>query len=256
MRRLAILVLSLAFVRCAAAREDGGCSATAYAPDAIPVRSEPASKASSVQSIPKSSTASLVRADAFSAQGGDWLKISSEKYNGWVSARHVVCRLPSKAAQDIVAEQAEQVQKALKGGDVAALAQYVHPVKGLRFSPYATVDRKDVVLTAEQLRGAMQDPAKRVWGFDDGSGAPMRLSFAHYYHKFVYDRDFSRAAKVAYNSPGPGTNKAWERYPNAIVADYSLPEAGKTAEEHLRLVFEEHAGKWYLSGIIHDGWTI
>jgi hypothetical protein len=257
MRSLVIVALGFTLSRGATAPDRGGCSATDYAPESITLRSAPSAKGNSLQSIPRERTSSLVRVDAFGSHNGDWLKLRSGRHEGWVSARDVVCRVPPQEAQDIIAKQAADVLQALKTADMLDLARYIHPVKGLRFSPYAAVGaRTDVVLRASQLNGAFQDPAKRVWGADDGSGAPIRLTFARYYHKFVYDRDFAKAPKVTYNSGDEGTKQAWEQYPNAIVVDYRLPETVNTPREHLRLVFEQHEGKWYLSGIIHDGWTI
>jgi len=256
MRSIAIVVL--AFISSGPAPHNrSSCSATDYAPQSIKVRSAPATEANSLQLIPKEETSSLIRLDVFSSPGGDWLKVRDGQNEGWVSARDVVCRVSSQEAQTIIAKQAAEVLQALKTANMVELAQSVHPVKGLRFSPYAAVDAKtDVVLTAAQLKGALQDPAKRVWGADDGSGASLRLTFTRYYHKFVYDRDFAQAPQITYNSGDEGMNKAWERYPNAVVVDYRLPETGNLAQEHLRLAFEQHQGKWYLSGIIHDGWTI
>ncbi len=257
MRSLVIVVLGFTLSGGAMAHDRSGCSATEYASESIKVRSEPSAKANSLQSIPRERTDSLVRVDAFASRSGDWLKVRGDQYEGWVSARDVVCRVPSQEAQDIIAKQGAEVLEALKTANMPELARSVHPVKGLRFSPYGTVDSKtDVVLTVSQLSGALQDPAKRVWGADDGSGAPIRLTFASYYHKFVYDRDFTQARQVTYNSEDEGNNRAWEQYPNAILVDYRLPETANLPQEHLRLVFEQHQGKWYLSGIIHDGWTI
>jgi hypothetical protein len=129
-------------------------------------------------------------------------------------------------------------------------------VKGVRFSPIATVDAKrDVVLAARQLRRGLSDRTVRVWGFDDASGAPIRLTFAEYFRRFVFDRDFA-AASPTYNEQSSGTEKALDQYPNGIVVDYFLAETEKIPGEHLRLVFEQHRGRWRLSGIIHDGWTI
>jgi hypothetical protein len=256
MRSLVIAILGFMLSSGAVAPERNGCSATDYAHELIALRGEPSATANPLQSIPRKEAASLVRVDAFGSHGGDWLKVRGGKYDGWVSAKYVVCRIPSQEAQDFIAKQANDVMQALKTQNMTALAQSVHPVKGLRFSPYASKDSTDVVLTAAQLVGAMQNPAKRVWGADDGSGDPIRLSFARYYHKFVYDRDFAQAQKITYNSEDEQTNRARDQYPNAIVVDYGLPETGTTARERLRLVFEQHQSKWYLSGIIHDGWTI
>ena len=256
MRSLVIAILGFTLSSGARAPERNGCSATDYAHELIALRSEPGAKGNPLQSIPRKEAASLIRVNAFGSHGGDWLKVRGGKYDGWVSAKYVVCRIPSQEAQDIIAKLAAEVMQALKTQNMTALVQSVHPVKGLRFSPYASKDSTDVVLTASQLVGALQNPAKRIWGADDGSGDPIRLSFARYYHKFVYDRDFAQAREIRYNSEDEQTNRARDQYPNAIVVDYGLPETGTAARERLRLVFEQHQSKWYLSGIIHDGWTI
>lgn len=257
MRSFVIVVVGLTLSGAAAAHDRSGCSPTDYAPELIRVRSVPSTKGNSLQLVPRQRTSSLIRVDAITSHGADWLKVRDGLLQGWVSARDVTCRVPPQEAQEIIAKQAAEVMQALKSANMPELARSVHPLKGLRFSPYSPVDAKmDVVLTAAQLSGALQERATRVWGGDDGSGAPIRLTFARYYHKFVYDRDFAQAPEVTYNREDKGTNEAWELYPNAIVVDYLLPESPGTPQEHLRLVFEQHEGKWYLSGIIHDGWTI
>jgi hypothetical protein len=257
MRSLVIVALGCALSTNAAAPARSGCSATDYASESIALRASPDAERDSSPSIPKGKVSSLVRVDAFGSLKGDWLQVRGGTYDGWVSAKYVVCRVSSEEAKGIVAQQAADVLQALKTADMTKLAEVVHPTKGLRFSPYASVDTKtDVVLTALQLKDALKDPAKRVWGAEDGSGAPIRLTFTRYYHKFVYDRDFSKALHVNFNRADEGTKHAWENYPNAIVVEYGLPETGSTPREHLLLSFEQHQGKWYLSGIIHDGWTL
>jgi len=256
MRSLVIVVLGITLSSGAAAADHTGCSATDYAHESIALRSEPSAKENPLHQIPKKEAASLVRVDAFGSRSGDWLKVRDGQYDGWVSAKYVVCRIPSQQAQDIIATQAADVMRALMNANMPALAEFVHPVKGLRFSPYASKDTTDVVMTATQLAGALKNPAKRVWGADDGSGDPIRLSFAGYFHKFVYDRDFAQAPEITYNSKEEQSNRARDQYPNAIVVDYGIPETGTSPQVHLRLVFEQHQSKWYLSGIIHDGWTI
>lgn len=242
----------------AAQDQQVSCAPTDYTPDSIDLRTAPSPSATSFQSIPSSQITSLIRLDAAATPKQDWLKVGPGGADGgWVSARDVVCRVPSPTAEQIIAKEAGELIQLLKSEDMTGLAQSVHPVKGLRFSPYAKIDpESDVVLSAEQLVKAPHDPEKRKWGGDAGSGKPLRMTFAAYYKKFVYDRNFAAAEHIMYNHPDEGTNRAWEHYPNAIVADYSLPQPGTSRGEHLRLVFEEHKGRWYLSGIIHDGWTI
>jgi len=256
MRSVVIVVLGVTLLS-GIALGANDCAAKDDAPETLNVRDAPGIKARSLEKISPQEVSSLVREDVVSGPGGDWLKVHRGGYDGWVSAREITCRVSSQDAQNIIAKQAAKVLEDLRSKNLPELARTVHPVKGLRFSPYATVNRTtDVVLTASQVEDALKDSARRTWGADDGSEAPIRLPFVQYFQKFVYDRDFARAPSVAYNTDDEGTRKAWEEYPNAIVAEYRLPENGEKAQEYLLLVFEQHRGKWYLSGIIHGGWTI
>jgi hypothetical protein len=152
---------------------------------------------------------------------------------------------------------------ALKKKDMKALAKLVLPEQGVRFSPYATVDVvKDVVLRPAQLVGALQDKTVLEWGAYDGSGDPIKLTFADYYNRFIYNRDFAKAEAIGYNQvlhQGNSLNNLKEAYPNGVFIEYHFsksPDGNEIGWSSLRLVFEQHAGKWVLVGIVHDEWTI
>src|SRR5581483_12260455 len=113
----------------------------------------------------------------------------------------------------------------------------------------------DRVFSVSQLAGALTRSRLETWGTDDGSGKSLRMTFAQYYARFVYDRDFAAASQVTFNAADHRAAKVWGIYPSAIQVTYALPERGAAAASALRLVFEQHEGKWYLTGIIHEGWT-
>ncbi|MGF9911271.1 hypothetical protein ABEX47_12925 [Paenibacillus ehimensis] len=76
-------------------------------------------------------------------------------------------------AQKVIAKQAEAVIAALKHRDMKQLQRYVHPEKGVRFSPYATVDvNHDLVVKAEQLPALLQDKTVYTWGKPMTAAAP------------------------------------------------------------------------------------
>ena len=180
----------------------------------------------------------------------------------------------STALSDDGGLTAEQVKKqvgpvakaaivALKKKDMKALAKLALPAQGIRFSPYATVDVvKDVVLRPAQLAGALQDTTVLEWGAYDGSGDPIKLTFADYYKRFIYNRDFAKAETVGYNQviqQGNSLNNVKEAYPSGVFVEYNFsksPDGNEIGWSSLRLVFEPHQGKWALVGIVHDEWTI
>jgi len=172
--------------------------------------------------------------------------------------------LDEKAAEEAVWKTSAGVIEALKNKDMKTLSGYVHPDKGVRFSPYAYVEKeKDVVLTAKQIEKAMESSEVYLWGNYDGSGEPIELKFSDYYDRFVYDSDFESADYIGFNKTfksGNTINNAREVYPEAIIVEYHIPYIDPKYEgmdwRSLRLVFEEKNGVWYLTGIIHDEWTI
>ena len=153
---------------------------------------------------------------------------------------------------------------ALGERDLEALSQLVHPVDGVRFSPYGFVDPdSDRVLTATELVSAGEDSSRYLWGYYDGSGEPISLTFNEYYERFVYDADFSRAERTGYDTQigvGNSINNAADVYPGCITVEYHFsgfdPEMQGLDWRSLRLVFSRYTDNWYLVGIVHDEWTI
>jgi hypothetical protein len=183
--------------------------------------------------------------------------------SGNAAAQPQPAALAPEQARSIIAAEAERVVQALKSRDMNALSKMVHPVQGVRFSPYAWLNRKvDVRFSAAMIRTALTDARVCRWGSYDGSARPIRLSFRYYFKRFVYDRDFVHAAEIRYNggqdSGGNTHNNAQEVYPQAIIVAFDVPGPASHEDDFriLRLVFEAHHGTWYLVHIVHDEWTI
>ncbi len=147
-----------------------------------------------------------------------------------------------------VAAEAELVLKTLHDRNMAELAAHVHPVKGLRFSPYIHIDpKRSVVLQAVDLPTALEDSRTRRWGSEDGTGDPIVRSFASYFARFVYDRDFLAAPQRRMNEFGgksSTTPNVREIYPDAMVIEAHVPgtkrEDGGLDWASLLLVFEQY----------------
>jgi len=170
--------------------------------------------------------------------------------------------IPLPPEQAVLARAGEVVQ-ALKNKDMLSLAGYVHPVDGLRFSPYAYVKSTDLVFPSSQIPGSMSDNTLFTWGIYDGSGLSIDMTFTEYYAQFIYDVDFANAPQVAVNErigKGNSIDNSLEFYPGAMIVEYHFPgfEAQYQGMDwrSLRLVFMDYNNTWYLVGIIHDQWTI
>jgi hypothetical protein len=168
---------------------------------------------------------------------------------------------PSSLQQQVL-DRASEVIVLLKNKDMVTLSRYVHPVLGLRFSPYAFVKDTDQVFSSSQVAGLLADSTVYSWGNYDGSGAPIELTFVQYYYQFVYDVDFAAAPQVALNhrlGEGNSLDNAQEFYPGSMIVEYYFPGFDPQYEgmdwRSLRLLFLQDNDSWYLVGIIHDQWT-
>ncbi len=174
-------------------------------------------------------------------------------------------RLSPAEAERIIALRAREVMRALKRRDMQRLATFVHPQKGVRFSPYVYVEPKSHrVVRRNQLASLYRSKRRLTWGEADGSGDPIRLTFRKYFDYFVYRQDLLTDKKPAYNAPSQGGNtisNVLATYPRAITVTYGHdgitgPEGGAMDWQRLTLVFERLGNQWYLTGIVNDEWTI
>ncbi|HHV46864.1 MAG TPA: hypothetical protein GXX53_08245 [Tissierellia bacterium] len=152
----------------------------------------------------------------------------------------------------------------LKEKDMEGLSEYVHPTKGLRFSPYAFVDVKtDQVFTKEEVAKLGEDTEVYTWGNFDGSGDPIKMNFNDYYNRFVYDKDFANPHIIGNNTEvgkGNTINNIHDVYTEGHFIEFHFTGFEDQYEgldwRSLILVFEQHEGQWYLVGIVHNEWTI
>jgi len=165
-------------------------------------------------------------------------------------------------ANQVVLARAGEVVQVLQSQDMALVSAYVHPVQGVRFSPYAFVKDTDLVFPPDQVAGLAVDSNIYSWGNYAGTGEPINLSFPDYYKKFIYDVDFANAPQVSLNhrlSGGNSIDNAAEFYPGSMIVEYYFPgfdpQYGGMDWRSLKLVFSQADGSWDLVGIIHDEWT-
>jgi hypothetical protein len=160
-------------------------------------------------------------------------------------------------------EAAETVINALAEKDLAAVAEVVHPEQGVRFSPYTYVEESHQVFAADELAGLAGSVEIFLWGYFDGTGDPIQLTFDDYYERFIYSADFDSPEAMAVNEElgfGNTINNIADFYPGSSFVEYHF---SGIVEEYsgmdwvsLRLVFVEEDGSWFLIGIVHDQWTI
>jgi len=172
--------------------------------------------------------------------------------------------MKSELAKKIIEETSNKIIRAISTKDTEVISEFVHPVKGVRITPYTYVSiENDVVFNQEEVKNFFNDQNVHTWGYYDGKGDDILLTSSQYYDKFIYTADFINAEIIGYNevlSSGNMTENQFEVYKNAIVVEYyfsgfNLDLAGIDWQS-LRLVFEQYEGDWKLVGIIHNQWTI
>lgn len=157
-----------------------------------------------------------------------------------------------------------EVMELVKDKNMTDLSNYVHPTKGIRFTPYFYVDiQNDQVFTSQQVSNLDQDTTVYNWGTFDGIGDPIDLEFNDYYDRFIYDKDYIDPHLIGNNTAigtGNTTDNVVTAYPDGEFVEFHFtgfdPQYSGIDWRSLRLVFEQHSGSWYLVGIIHGEWTI
>jgi hypothetical protein len=171
-------------------------------------------------------------------------------------------RLSPAEAKRTIAARSLEVLRAIRQRDMRRLSAFIHPDKGLRFSPYIYVQAGDRVLTRWQVSNLLRNNRRYLWGEEDGTGDPIRLTARQFFSRYIYDKDFLRAREVNYNTVkgrGNTINNILDFYPRAITVEYYLPGANPRYDGmdwgSLWLVFEQKGAQWYLVGIASDEWT-
>ncbi|MCK8060718.1 MULTISPECIES: hypothetical protein [unclassified Fusibacter] len=191
------------------------------------------------------------------------LKIKYNAISGDVKQEGSV--LTTVGAKFVIEDRATAVVYALRDINFKKLSEYVHPEKGVRFTPITTVNQDtDQKFSAEEVAVLLEDSSRYVWGKHDGTGDDILASPFSYYENYIYNADYLNAPQISYNEQlgyGNSYENSAEIYPGSIRVEYYFPGFEEKYQgmdwTSLRLVFEEYTdGKWYLVGIIHNMWTI
>jgi hypothetical protein len=160
--------------------------------------------------------------------------------------------------KDDVMSKSDIIIRSLKFKNFSLLKEYVHPKKGLRFSPYSYVVSSDLVFQAQELMKLGTDVKSYDWGYKK-SNKKIQTSFEDYFNYYVYNFDFANADQVLYNEvlfKGSIVDNTREFYGDSIIVEYNIDSVGQVFSmgrdwAKLRLIFEKFGAEWFLSGIIN-----
>ncbi len=87
------------------------------------------------------------------------------------------------AARTIIEARSRNALSALRLPHMSRLSRYVHPTRGLRFSPYVSADASDRVFSRNQVRYLGNSSQGYHWGSFDGTGDDILLTWRNYYRR-------------------------------------------------------------------------
>lgn len=156
------------------------------------------------------------------------------------------------------------VVRALRQQDYSTVASFVHPVKGVTFTPYSTVNpESDRVFSQEAIMNLTQDSTVYTWGTVDGRGTPIEMTMSDYFKHYVFNADYTQAPQIGVDRilmHGNALENLREAYPQGRFVDFCFPELDEAGEGldwcSLKLVFEAQDSNWLLVGVVHGEWTI
>lgn len=161
--------------------------------------------------------------------------------------------------QEDFVKLADHVLILVSENDFESIDELIHPIKGLRFSPYAYVSEADVIFKRTELKEKSGSGAILDWGDYDGSGDPIHLAVEEYFKRFVYDRDYRQADKKGVNQfigSGNSVNNLMEMYQGCDFVEYYVEGKSEMDWRCLRVVLMKHNKQYFLVGLVHDEWTI
>jgi hypothetical protein len=190
-------------------------------------------------------------------------------------------------SEDAAREAANDIIAALKRRDMAAVAKWAHPYRGIRFSPSVFVNTEtDQVWSAAELPAWFEDRTPRVWGSSESwrdyeeripPGLPtyslIRMTPTEYFERYIFDRDYLQGAKIRIiknrvfppdegDIPESYGNNVAGLYPTATQVVFYFPRTPEQAAQDvkvmrpdrdvLRLVFVGWGASVRLLAIVRD----
>lgn len=171
--------------------------------------------------------------------------------------------LTKQTQQDSIRAKGLKILTALKEGNYSLLSKYFSR-SGVYFSPYGFLDTTNCKkLSATDLLKSIEKKWILTWGSFDGTGDPIKLTTKAFLKKFVYNKDYSQAKDVGYDTilhKGNSLINIDQVFPGQHFLDYHFKGFEKRYEgmdwTSLILVFSKEEDEYYLKGVIHHQWTI
>lgn len=207
-------------------------------------------------------TAVTFMGGAIQVAGSTWVEVQKGGVQGWVNGRFLTPMLNETAfcGNQAVLAVVEGVKTAVANQNSAALAQLVHPERGLRLR--TSWWNPEVWLSRTELSTIFTSPTSYNWGTRDGSGLPWVGSFAEQIQPML-TRDLLPASETACNAILHGSTAGLIQLPDGYEAVnfYTLqrtpaPDAIEFDWGSWVIGIEQGENGFYLSYLVHFAYEI
>ena len=151
--------------------------------------------------------------------------------------------------------------------DYESLSRYVHPEKGILFSPYSFVDYNEhLVFSSEQVGRFAGDNSIYIWGIKDASNIPLELTVDDYFNRYVYDKNYLFVDQIGINivirQQGNIQNikeHLTDLFGGCIIVDFYDQGSGEYEGldwSSIILVLEKYNGRFNIVAIVHSSYTL
>ena len=164
-------------------------------------------------------------------------------------------------SEDVI-DLAFKTAQYIKNGDYASLSSISHPVYGVVFTPYSTVDlASDLCFSNSEIASFGNDDKTYVWGMSNGDDTPIEMTPSAYFSRYVFNRDYTLAPVIGNNyviQTGNSLENVSEVFPDARFVDLHYPSTDSESHDWstLRLVYEDYEGELMLVAVIHCEYTV
>ncbi len=167
-----------------------------------------------------------------------------------------------ESAKKNIKERTKTVINLLSNKNMEAFSRFVHPTKGLRFSPVPVVHLGfSKLFSAKTIKTFFSDKKIYKWATYSATHEPVELTPSEYYQKYIYDQDFALSKYISYNTvhesiPYSDISNINENYKNAIIVEYFLGPNNTITERYdnpfLRIYYEKYNNEYYVTVITHN----
>ncbi len=146
--------------------------------DVLNVRRQPNPNAAVVAQLAPDATGIAVLDEGQAVTGGSlWLPVETTEGDGWVNSAFLTEAVDREAfcSDAAVDDLLARLQKAVAEKDGDLLSELVHHERGLRLR--LNWWNEEILVRGDELAGLFDATTSYDWGFEDGSGLPIRGSF-------------------------------------------------------------------------------